>query len=297
MALIVSDITQVRRQLASLANAATWLSLTTAGITASANALTTQANEPVFTSTAVDAGKQIVIRGAGTGGADLYTKIATVVTAISATTVDNAVTTVANALAAFGGDVDDDRHTIQEMDEAMFESDQDFVAAIIETLGHWARADYLAISGSIASGAQLPSHIGSIAEILIQNSSLAAYLPGTIADLKAIQRWNANTGTAPNNVYGSTAPTAAGSPLAGYYNVDPDNYLWYTGSDAKARLYQYTRSLIALLSPIQYQGGVVNRSMMKLTLKDGDDPVAASAWAKFAQDDMALVRMGAQQAA
>jgi hypothetical protein len=296
MALIVADITQCRRQIASLSNSSSWLSLTTASVsTGSPTALTTQASEPVFTSTAVDKGKQIVIRGAGASGADLYTTISAVGSSTSATTADSAQTTVSNALAALGGDYDDDRHSLVEIDEAMFESDEEFVTAIIETPGHWARADFLVLSSIIPYGTQLPSHIGNVSRILIQNSSGDTFLPGEVADIKAIQRWNANTGTGNFTAYGLTSPTAANSPLAGYYAIDEDNYVYFTGYAAKARLYQYIRSLLALQSPFQYQGGVIARSMMKLTLKDGDDVQASAAWGKFGQDSLAAVRLGVMQ--
>lgn len=295
MALVVADIAQVRRQIASLSNSASWLSLTTASITSGAATLTFTGNETPFVSTAVDAGKQVVIRGAGASGADLYTTISAVTNTTTATTVANAGTTVANALCAFGGDTDDDRHSIQEIDECMFEADEQIVLAILESLNHWARADYLVLSASIVHAAQLPSHVGLPAEILISNASGEAYLPGTWADLKAIQRYRANSGTAPNNVYGSTASTAAASPLAGYYNLDPDNYLFYTGFDAKARLLQFTRSLTALQSPNVYQGTAIAGGLRLLEIKDGDDPVNSSAWAKFWLDGLASVRMGVMQ--
>lgn len=295
MALVVSDLAQVRRQVASLSNSASWLSITTAGITASAATLTTQATEAFFTSTAIDGGKIVVIRGAGAAGADLYTTISAVTNPTTATVANNASTTVSGALAALGGKTDDDRHTFVEQDECIFEADEEFVTAIIETLGHWARADFLVLSSTIANAAQLPSHIGNISEILIQNASGDAFLPGTVADLRAIQRYNANTGSGNFTVYGLTAPTAANSPLAGYFAVDADNYLFFTGFAAKARLYQYTRSTTALQSPIQYQGGVISRAMMKLLLKDGDDPMSAGAWAKFGQDSLASARMGIMQ--
>jgi hypothetical protein len=302
VALVVASLPECRRQVASLSNSATWASLTTASITASAATLTFAGDEEPFVSTAEDKGKQIVIRGAGVDGADLYTSILSVATPTTATVTDNAATTVSNALCAFGGDVDDDRHSIVEIDENIYGADEEFVTAIVETLWHWARADYLVLSGSIAHGTQLPSHIGTVSEILISKASGEAYVTGIkptpsdpMASLEMINRWRANSGVAPNNVYGSTSHTQSGSPLSGYYGIDADGYVFYTGADAKARLYQYTRSLTALRSPQVYQSGIIAKALSTLLIKDGDDPSSAVAWAKFAQDSMAAVRLGAQR--
>lgn len=295
MALIPSSLEQVRRQVASLSNSASWQSLTTASITSGLATLTFGGNEQPFTSTAIDKNKTVVIRGAGSGGADLITAVLSVTNSTTATVTDNASATVSNALCALGGDYDDDRHSLVEIDECIFEADDTIVLAIQETLDHWARLDYVQLSGSITSGAKLPSHTNVIGEPLIQNSSGKAYLPATRADLKAIQRYNENTGTPPFSVYGASSPTTANSPLAGYFHIDPDGYIYYTGLDCKVRYFQLTRTATALQSPQVYQSAIVAGAMARLLLKDGNDVTAAGGWGKFWQDGLSAVRMGAMQ--
>lgn len=296
MALIPIDISVARRTLASLSNSAGWISLQTAGITASAGTLTFTGDEAPFVSTAQNKGQPIIIRGAGVAGADYYGVISAVTNPTTATVTPNASTTVSGVECAFAGKINDDRHTIQEIDEIMFESDEMIYNAIAETPGHWAQPDLVVLSSSVSNAAAIPTHVGNIVEVLIQKVTAAAYLPAVrwpcIPD---INNWNANTGTAPNNIFGTLAPNAAGSALSGYWEIDSNGYLFYTGQDAKIRLFTYIRSAVALQSPGIYTSKLINVGMARLQLKDGDDPQAASVWGKFAESDMGMIRAGVSQ--
>lgn len=295
MALVPIDISVARRTLASLSNSAGWISLQTANITTGTGTLTFGGDEAPFVSTAQNKGQPVVIRGAGAAGTDYYGLISAVTNSTTATVTPNASTTVLGVECAYAGKINDDRHSIQEIDEIMFESDEMIYNAIAETPGHWAQADIAVLSGSISSGAAIPTHVGNIVDVLIQKVTAAAYLPGVrwrcIPD---INNWNANTGTAPLNAFGTLGPSAAGSALSGYWETDSNNYLFYTGSDAKCRLFTYIRSALALQSPAIYTSKLINIGMARLQLKDGDDPQAASVWGKFAEADMMIIRAGGQ---
>lgn len=77
--------------------------VTDAAITSGQNTLACTTSTP-FTSTAVDGGKTVHIRGAGAAGADLITTISTVTDSGHAVLAANAGTTVSGALATFGSD-------------------------------------------------------------------------------------------------------------------------------------------------------------------------------------------------
>lgn len=291
MSIITASLPTVLQQVASLSNSSTWFSFN-ATIPSSSTLLTALYGDQPFQSTANDAGKAVVIRAAGAAGADLITTIATVSSVTVANVNDTSSFARTGAICAMGGNYNDDRHAYPEIIEAIFEADEQLMTAIAETKDHWARADILTLSGSISNAAQVPSRTSVVGDVLVKNSSSDAYLPATLADLKAIQRYNANTGTAPLDVYGSTAPTAAGSPLAGYYCIDPDGILFYTGTDAKIRVFQYNRTTL-LQSPSVYQNVIVYGALRALCAKDGDDPSSAAAWGKFWLDGISAVRLGA----
>jgi hypothetical protein len=144
----------------------------------------------------------------------------------------------------YGFVLNDARRSLWEFAEAALEADGEIVTAILETVGHWARPDYLAESDPIAHGAEIPAHVGEIGRVLIQRSSGALYLPARGRRPGAdIERYRANTG----GVYGATVHTDAGSPLAGYYDISEEDVLFYTGFSAKVRLATYSRAFRATL--------------------------------------------------
>lgn len=287
MAYIPAPISNVLQRVTSLVNAAEWISFN-ASTTVSTTLTSLYGSQP-FTNTTRDAGKILVVKGAGAAGIDLVTTVATVSNVNVAVMAAAAAAVIASTPVAMGGAFNDDRHTYQEIIEAIFEADQRVCLTIAETMGHWARPDLLILSGSIASGSPIPSHTSVPAEVLVQKVTAGAYLPGARADLQDIANWNANTGTAPNDVYGTLGPAAAGSALSGYCNVDNDGYLYYTGADAKIRLFQYTRTT-ALQAPNVYEDAVVSGALSTLYLKDGEDVTAANTWGQMYQMTLAAIK-------
>jgi hypothetical protein len=151
--------------------------------------------------------------------------------------------------------LNDSRRSLWEFVEAALEADEEIVTAIDETVGHWARPDYLAESDEIAHGSEIPTHVGEVGKVLIQRAAGEDFLPARGKRSAAeIERYRANTGTYPNDVYGKTVHTAAGSPLAGYYDISEEDVLFYTGLSAKVRLANYVRSLRVTLDAVTAGG-------------------------------------------
>jgi hypothetical protein len=143
----------------------------------------------------------------------------------------------------YGFVLNDSRRSLWEFVEAALEADEEIVTAILETVGHWARADYLADSAAIAHGGKIPTHAGEIGKVLIQRAAGAAFLPARgRAPSSKIEAYRANTGAPPNDVYGSTVHTAAGSPLSGLYDISEEDLLFYTGVSAKVQLASFARA-------------------------------------------------------
>jgi hypothetical protein len=158
--------------------------------------------------------------------------------------VKNSYAVNANASqGSYGFLIDDARRNLFEIVEAVSEADDEVVLAIKETFGHWARPDYMDVSASIAHGGEIPAHQGEIGKILIQRWASQPYLtPRGKRTATEIERIRNNTGTYPNNAYGSTTHTDADSPLAGLYNLSEEDLLFYTGLDAKVEIANTTRA-------------------------------------------------------
>lgn len=157
--------------------------------------------------------------------------------------VKNAYPANENASAGrYGYVLDDARRNLFELVEAILEADDEVLLAIKETIGHWARGDFLQLSGSITHASTIPTHQGEIGRILIRRSATEDYLPARgRRPAQEIERYRANTGAYPNNAYGATRHTTLGSPLAGFYDVSEEQLLFYAGEDAKIELINTSR--------------------------------------------------------
>jgi hypothetical protein len=142
----------------------------------------------------------------------------------------------------YGFVLSDSRRNLYEAVEAVLEADDEIVLAIKETFDHWARPDLLADSVEIPHGSRIPQHQGEIGKVLIQRSSSAAFLPARgRRQASEIERLRANTGTYPNDVYGKSVHTQAGSPLSGFYDLSEEQLLFYTGYSAKVEIANTSR--------------------------------------------------------
>lgn len=288
---MTASLRTVSQMASSLLNSAGWKNYVLGAMTATS--ITLVCTDGAFLVT--DIGKTICVDGAGTGGTILETTIAGWTSATQVTLAAPAVVTVAGATVSYGGRLTDDRRNLLELNEGAFESDEDFYVAIAETLGHWARQDLMALSGSIANAGEIP-HIGELGEVLIQVGAAEPYLPGKPAEYEEITRLRANTGVAPLNVYGSLAHDAVGSQIGGYFRASEDgDYLYYTGSDAKVkRIPSYTRGT-DLQSPAIFTGPIASRLVARLMAKEGSrSPEMAQIHAAYSQACIDAIRARAK---
>jgi hypothetical protein len=184
----------------------------------------------------------------------------------------------------------DDAFDNATIEEAAFQGDEQVVVAVASTVRHFARTDLLALSADIPHGSKLPSHVGHAGDVLIKRwTSDAEYRRGTPATVTQIERYRANTGTAPMNVYGKLPHDAPNSALAGYYHVSEESFLYYTGASAKVYLVTYARTS-ALQSPAVYTSAVVAYALGFLFQKEGKDPQAAGFYMRQAERMLAEIR-------
>src|SRR4028119_503361 len=154
------------------------------------------------------------------------------------------VISLLNAGDSFASVPDSDKHTLPDIDEALFESDEQVALNVLSTVGHFARSNFMSLSTDIAHGAKIPEHVGDIGQVLIKRwTSDSEYKPGIPTTEDAIARYRANTGVEPFNVYGALPHDAPNSPLSGYYALKEENVLLYTGTSAKVWLATYTRGV------------------------------------------------------
>lgn len=194
-----------------------------------------------------------------------------------------------NASLTWGGAISDDRRVSAEIDEAIFEAEDQINLAILETRDHWARPDYLA-EVAVTHGSEVSARVGTIEEVVIQKASGESFVKGIRLDAEMINRYRANTGTAPFNVYGSTAHTTAESPLSGYWDIDGDGVAWFSGFAAKARILDYVRSTAVLQCPSIFTNLVAAGALAALFLKEGDSPEAADRYQKRFENGLAMIR-------
>jgi hypothetical protein len=147
--------------------------------------------------------------------------------------------------------------------EAIFESDEAVVLAILETEGHWARPDFTADSSALAYLDEIPTHIGSTGDVKIVVSNGGVTVPGRPATVEEIFEWRTNL----NNAFGSLAHNAVGNAIAGYYSIK-DNIAHFTGYTLTLKLATFTRTA-ACQSPNIYQNAVVVGALATLFPKEG----------------------------
>src|ERR1051326_3167978 len=243
---------------AMLLNAARWKNFVLASITNGSGALVV--TDGAFN--AADVGKRIAIDRAGAGGSIYEGVISAVADATHVTATPNAAATVAGVTVSYGGQIGDDRRSLLELRDLAFIADEAHYQPLAETKGHWLRPELLTLSPGIAHGADLGTtipHIGPLGRVFVRTDPLGAYVPGTRAEPEEITRMRANTGTPPDDPYGTLAHNVAGSQIGGYFWMPEDeNTVQYTGDSLK--LYYvptYTRGT-DLKSPQIFAGSLVS---------------------------------------
>lgn len=254
---------------ASLLNAAGWKNYLIGSIASGAGALTVA--DAAFTGD--DVGKKIAIDGAGAAGAIYEGTISAVADATHVTVTPVAGTTVVGTTVSYGGRLRDDRRNLFELREAAFEADETHYLALAETTGHWLRPELLTLSTGLAHDTQLGTaipHIGPLGRVFIRIDPLGAYQPGKRAEPEEVTRLRANTGSAPNNTYGSLAHNVAGSQIGGYYWMPEDeNTVQYTGDSLKVYYVPtYTRGT-ALKTHEIFTGSLASQVVAQLLAKEG----------------------------
>lgn len=276
----------VIRQAASLLNAAGWQMSAFASITAASGALTM--SDAALT--ADDVGKSIAIDGAGTGGTIYVGTITAVGSGTTCTISPVAGTTVASACASYGGKLEDDRHNLLELREAAIEADDEVYITLGETPQHWARSD-VTTATSLTHGAKLPAHVGDVTAIMIKADAADDTRRSRPAGFETIERYRANTGTAPNDVYGSYTHTDSNSPLAAFHHIDGADRFFFAGSEATGDMLLYTdpRTSNTLNSPASLTGVVVYGAARRM-YKQGAIDAYFGAFSNIAQAGLAGIR-------
>jgi hypothetical protein len=253
----------------SLLNAAGWKNYLLGSINAGSGALVV--TDGAFT--ADDVGKKVAIDGAGAGGGIYEGVITAVADATHVTVAPAVVTTVVGATVSFGGRLNDDRRNLFELREAAFQADEAHYLPLAETTGHWLRPELLTLSAGVAHAAELGTiipRIGPLGRVFIRVHPLGSYEPGTRAEAEEIRRMRANTGIAPNDVYGSLAHNVAGSQIGGFFWMPADeNTVQYTGDSLKVYYVPtYTRGT-DLKSPEIFTGSIASFAVARLLAKEG----------------------------
>ncbi len=178
----------------------------------------------------------------------------------------------ANTSGTYNTSITDDRFTAGLIDEAIFSADEQVVLAILETVGHFARPDYLAASSSLTHGAEIPAHVGSLGQVLIDG------VPGVEAPAEAIVRYREN----------DSASYGTGSGLTGMFHISEEDVIYFTGTAATVRIASYTRSA-ALQSPGIYTGAVVCGAVAML-LKEGGNAERAAYYGQLFSSHLQMIR-------
>ncbi len=264
-----ATLARVLPMITTLLNAAGWKNYLLGSTNAGTGALVV--TDGAFT--ADDVGKKIAIDGAGVGGS-IYEGTINAFADATHITVNPAVAiTVVGTTVSYGGRLNDDRRNLFELREGAFEGDEAHYLPLAETTGHWLRPELLTLSPGIAHAAELGAiipRIGPLGRVFIRVHPLGAYETGTRAEAEEIRRLRANTGIAPNNIYGSLAHNVAGSQIGGFFWMPPDeNTVQYTGDSLKVYYVPtYTRGA-DLKSPEIFTGSIASFVVARLLAKEG----------------------------
>lgn len=261
-----ANINVVRRQVSSLLNAAGWKMSALGAMALITPTKITGMTDCSFVA-GVDEGKSIAIDLGDTLGIFVST-IAVVDSTTAVTMADAAPLTgaITGASVSYGGRLEDDRHNLQELREAVFEADDEVYILLGETYAHWARPE-VETPVAIMHNAQLPPHVGVITTIMILvNAASSESVRGKRTDFETVQRLLRNTGVAPFNVYGSYKHDDIGSPIGGYYHIDGSSMAFFTGTSATGLMLAYTdpRTSGILNSPASLTGLLVFNAAVRM---------------------------------
>jgi len=177
----------------------------------------------------------------------------------------------------------DNRRNDTELDNIILAEDARICSAIAKKRGHGYRSLFLALSASITHGSELPDSLGTPEYILIKHATGdTEYRPGlhdpslSVGD---INRWRANV----DSRYGA-AHDATGSVLSGYFRLI-SRQLFYTGSDAKAQIANFTRTG-ACQAPETLEAMLLGLSLGS-ALKEGDSGPFINTLVADARDEYA----------
>jgi hypothetical protein len=269
------DTNTVRKLCLSLLNAAGYTNVSDASITGSTGNLTTVAN--AFAST--DVGKAVYIQGAGTGGG-VYSGVISGYTSATAVTVTPvAPTTAASVNASFGGDVDDDRRNLAEMDEAILSIDLDVCRAILDTPNHSRIGSFTSVTTTgVASGTILVGHVGTIRRIYRIRTD-AVTTPASIVPFRTMAQWMRNAGSqfSTANVKENFVAIESGA-------------IWFAGGGSVSYDSVALAKTTVCQAPDEYLPTIVRGVMAMLLPKEGDSPSAV--YQQGYMSDLASIRQG-----
>lgn len=135
---------------------------------------------------------------------------------------------------AFDATISDDRFIQEEIRRALIETESEVVRTLCEAY-HPMRTSFLAWSSDLANGDPIPAHYGQIEAVRIKPYTAAGtYDLAESTSRENIRLWRANT----SSIFDAIAHDAAGSALAGYYNIT-NQTITFTGNVAQVKTCSY----------------------------------------------------------
>jgi hypothetical protein len=203
---------------------------------------------------------------------------------IDLTTCENYVAGIVNARAegnAWGpaSATDQERFSPTDITTAVKVIDLEIRTTIVETVGHWARGEYLGASADLSDGAEMPFHIGRLGAVDVKLTSGTYVLGIECRNVDVYRKLKAN----PDGMYGDATENE------GRYYLSEEHRVFIIGS--KARVWTVAEAAIGgtLLSPINYTATVV-RGACSILDKDGVDPSTGQKYSVLYEQDLARIR-------
>lgn len=189
--------------------------------------------------------------------------------------------------------ISDDRYTLGEIKESIFEADVDVRRAAYLTPDHWMRTNNLTNSSDLTTyPSPVPAHIGELGPAEIKVASVdTSYIPAEPAPRQFIQELRSNS----SSVFGSAAHNTTNSPLGGFYEV-MDGLVWFTGYSIRFRIATLTidRAGPSLGSDEAYTGAIVAGALARLFSKEGASEWAATFYQKQFEGYLSQIQSGAR---
>lgn len=174
---------------------------------------------------------------------------------------------------------DQERFSPTDITTAVKLIDLEIRTTIVQSVGHWARGEYLGSSTDLTDGDEIPFHIGRLGAVDVKKADNSYTLGIECRNVDIYRKLKDN----PDGMYGDATENE------GHYYLSEEHRVFIIG--AKARVWTVAEANVgaALLSPVNYTATVI-RGACSILDKDGVDPSTGQKYSVLYEQDLARIK-------